>query len=72
MKNIVRNILVCAMVLSLSCGNVLAVAIPEPVAQTTAQDKQKAAKQKAAEKKKKEQEKAKAQKQKEQAKKKRI
>ena len=70
MKNIVRNILVCAMVLSLSCGNVLAVAMPEPVAQTTAQDKQKAAKQKAAEKKKKEQEKAKAQKQKEQAKKK--
>ena len=69
MKNIVRNILVCAMVLSLSCGNVLAAAIPEPVAQTTAQDKQKA-KQKAAEKKKKEQEKAKAQKQKEQAKKK--
>ena len=70
MKNIVRNILVCAMVLSLSCGNVLAAAMPEPVAQTTAQDKQKAAKQKAAEKKKKEQEKAKAQKQKEQAKKK--
>lgn len=70
MKNIVRNILVCAMVLSLSCGNVLAVAMPEPVAQTTAQDKQKAVKQKAAEKKKKEQEKAKAQKQKEQAKKK--
>ena len=70
MKNIVRNILVCAMVLSLCCGNVLAVAMPEPVAQTTAQDKQKAAKQKAAEKKKKEQEKAKAQKQKEQAKKK--
>ena len=71
MKNIVRNILVGAIVLSLGCGNVLAAAMPEPVAQeTSAKDKQKAAKQKAAEKKKKEQEKAKAKKQKEQAKRK--
>lgn len=71
MKNIVRNILVGAIVLSLGCGDVFAAAMPEPAAkETAAQDKQKAAKQKAAEKKKKEQEKAKAQKQKEQAKKK--
>lgn len=71
MKNIVRNILVGAIILSLGCSDVFAASMPEPAAkETTAQDKQKAAKQKAAEKKKKEQEKAKAQKQKEQAKKK--
>lgn len=71
MKNIVRNILIFTLFLSLNCGAVWAAAMPEPVAQeTTAQDRQKAAKQKAAEKKKKEQAKAKAQKQKEQAKKK--
>ena len=71
MKNIVRNILIITLILSLGCSTLTAVAMPAPAAkETTAQDKQKAAKQKAAEKKKKEQEKAKAQKQKEQAKKK--
>ena len=71
MKNIVRNILIFTLFLSINCGSVWAAAMPEPVAkETTAQDRQKAAKQKAVEKKKKEQAKAKAQKQKEQAKKK--
>ncbi len=59
MKNLLHNILIASVVLSLSCAPIVAYAMPEPVPATQTD------KQKAAAKKKKEQEKAKAQKAKE-------
>ena len=60
MRNIIRNILIVSIILSLNCGNAIAAAMPEPVPATQT-DKQKAAaaKKKEAEKKKKEAEKKK-------------
>lgn len=68
MKNIVRNILIASVVLSLNCAPIVAYAMPEP-APAAQNDKAKAAaqKKKEAEKRKKEAEKAKAQREKQKA-----
>ena len=68
MRNILHNILILSVILSLSCAPVIAAAMPEPVPATQT-DKQKAAaaKKKEAEKRKKEAEKAKAAKEKQKA-----
>lgn len=68
MKNVVRNILIASVVLSLTCTPIVSYAMPEP-APATQTDKQKAAaqKKKEAEKRKKEAEKAKAAKEKQKA-----
>ena len=68
MKNVVRNILIASVVLSLTCAPIVTYAMPEP-APATQTDKQKAAaqKKKEAEKRKKEAEKAKAAKEKQKA-----
>ena len=66
MKNLVQNILIASVVLSLNCAPIAVYAMPEPVpAQQTDKQKAAAAKAKEAEKKKKEQEKAKTAKAKE-------
>ena len=68
MKNLLYNILIASVILSLSCAPIVTYAMPEP-APATQTDKQKAAaqKKKEAEKRKKEQEKAKAAREKQKA-----